>query len=111
MLPTWLLLFAIQTNHSLTLRQGTYESLLFRVDTGSPEQVQFTTAGNPPPGMIFENTPCHKPGEENCVAMASANGIYLDGVPESAGTFHFTINAKQGDQQTSREFTVTVKEK
>lgn len=108
-LTLFLLTFAVRTDHALLLTQNTYAAILFRADTGTPDRVEFTTSGNLPPGMIFENVPCHKPGQQNCPAMASANGLYLDGVPETSGSYHLSIRAQMGDQTASQDFTVVVK--
>jgi hypothetical protein len=108
-----LLLVTLSAYQSLTVNQNTYSVIFFRADTSEktvpPLPVEITTSGDVPPGMMFENAPCHKPGLENCPAMAAANGIYLDGVPEKAGSYQITINAKIGEEQSSRRFTITVK--
>jgi hypothetical protein len=105
----------IQTKDSLTLTAGTYRSLLFRAakstdEQGNPIPYTFRTSGEPPKGMIFEGYPCHKPGLENCPALASSDGIYLDGVPEAAGSYRISIRAETvtGESGT-REFVITVK--
>jgi hypothetical protein len=108
-----LLLITLRADQTLTVNQNTYASIFFRADTSEknvpPLPVEITTSGDVPPGMIFENTPCNKPGLKNCPAMAVANGIFLDGVPEKAGQYQITINAKIGEEQRSEHFTVTVR--
>jgi hypothetical protein len=108
-----LLLITLRADQSLIVNQNTYASIFFRADTSEktvpPLPLEITTSGEVPPGMIFENAPCHKPGLENCPAMAAANGIYLDGVPEKAGRYQIAINAKIGKEQRSEHFIVSVR--
>lgn len=106
----------IRAQQTLILTAGTYSAILFQAEAASgdkpriPASYQFETAGDVPPGMFFESYPCHKPGQENCPALASSDGIYLDGVPSAPGSFKVTIKASALNGETaSREFTITVK--
>jgi hypothetical protein len=106
---------SVRTKDSLVIAENRYASILFTAEsslpnTAAPDQFSFRTAGDPPPGMIFESYPCHKPGVENCQALASSDGIYLDGVPTTAGSYHFTITAKDAAGHSGKEqFTIAVK--
>lgn len=108
---------SIQTRGSLSLRQGTYSSLLFIAEpartpgSNLPAQYRFTEAGATPPGMRFETYPCNKPDMKVCPQLATANGVYLDGTPEQTGSYTFVITAFDVIAQTtaSQQFTVVVK--
>ncbi|HEX4164297.1 MAG TPA: putative Ig domain-containing protein [Bryobacteraceae bacterium] len=113
-----LLLFAspitIHTSDSCVLAKDTYASILFAAkgapNTGVPTQFSFHTSGKTPPGMIFEGYPCHQPGKQNCQALASADGIYLDGTPATAGSYRVSITAQDPAGNTrTQAFTITVK--
>lgn len=105
----------IRPQQSLVVSAGRYSRILFRAehsdsDAQVPASYAFKTSGSLPPGMVFENYPCQKPGEKNCPALASADGIYLDGVPTAPGSYKLTIKAIAPSGETAeREFTVTVK--
>ena len=107
----------IHARQGLTITAGTYSSILFQAeyngDTQAPSlplQYEFHTSGDMPPGMLFENYPCNKPGQQNCPALASSDGIYLDGVPRAAGSYRVTISARTpGGEAGERDFTITVK--
>ena len=106
----------IRAQHTLILTAGVYSAILFQAEAANGEKpqipvtYQFKTTGEVPPGMVFESYPCHKPGEENCPALASSDGIYLDGVPATPGSYKITIKASAPDgESVSREFTITVK--
>jgi hypothetical protein len=108
----------ISTKDSLTIVQGSYSSLLFTARWQSPPEgpvpvaFRFETAGEVPPGMIFEPYPCHKPNQKNCPALARADGIYLDGVPTQSGSFQITVTVSDGQgHSVSQRFTVVVNPK
>ena len=108
----------VSTKDSLTIWQGSYSSLLFTVTSPAPSEgpvpvaIRFETAGEVPPGMIFEPYPCHQPNQKNCPALARADGIYLDGVPTQSGSFQVTITATEGQRHpVSQRFTVVVNPK
>jgi hypothetical protein len=108
---------SVQTLDSLSLRQGTYSSLLFTGEpvrtpgSNLPVQYRFTESGATPPGMRFESYPCNKPDRKVCPQLARANGVYLDGTPEQAGSYTFVITALDVVARTkaSQQFTVVVK--
>ena len=66
----------VSTKDSLTLWQGSYSSLLFTASFQRPPEgpvpaaFRFETSGEVPSGMIFEPYPCHKPNQQNCLAIA-----------------------------------------
>lgn len=107
---------SIQTRDSLSLRQGTYSSLLFTAEPSAtpgsnlPAQYRFSESGATPPGMRFENYPCNKSGMKACPQIARANGVYLDGTPEVPGSYTFVITALDVITRTtaSQQFKVTV---
>ncbi len=104
----------IRTLDSLILAKGRYASILFQAEsmssTGVPARFTFRTSGDVPPGMVFESYPCHKPGLENCTALASVDGIYLDGTPRTAGTYRVRITATGSERNTGvSEFSLKVK--
>ncbi len=106
---------SISTRNSLSLAENEYSVILFTAipvkapDTHIPIQYQFTTTGELPPGMIFEGYPCHRPNTTVCPALASSNGVYLDGVPTSAGSYEVTITATDGQGgKSSKRFTVVI---
>jgi hypothetical protein len=106
---------SIRAKDPLTVTENKYASILFRAEssspkTGVPDQFSFKTAGDPPPGMVFESYPCHKPNMVHCTALASSDGIYLDGVPSKVGSYRVTITAKSaaGGSRAS-QFTVSVR--
>jgi hypothetical protein len=108
----------VSTKDSLTIMQGSYSSLLFMASSPSPPEgsapaaFRFETAGEVPPGMIFEPYPCHQPNQQNCPALARADGIYLDGVPTQSGSFQITVAVKDGQgHAVSQRFTVVVNPK
>jgi hypothetical protein len=104
----------ISTKDSLELAPNIYTSILFTAKTSTksevPLQYHFTESGQTPPGMIFESYPCNKPGQTVCPSIASSDGIYLDGVPGSSGSYTVTITAidVNGDQ-ASKTFTIRVR--
>jgi hypothetical protein len=109
---------AVSTKDSLTIGQGSYSSILFTVSSRSPLEgpvpraIRFETAGEVPPGMVFEPYPCHKPKQQNCPAIARADGIYLDGVPTQSGSFRITVAVHDGQGHAiSQQFTVVVNPK
>ncbi len=104
----------IRTLDSLIIAKGRYASILFQAEsmssTGVPTRFTFRTSGDVPPGMVFESYPCHKPGLENCTALASLDGIYLDGTPRTAVTCRVRITAADAERKSgAREFNLTVK--
>ena len=106
---------SLSTQHSLSLQQGAYASVLFlaaparSANTNLPLQYRFTESGNIPPGMVFESAPCHKPHTKVCSQLASTNGIFLDGTAAQTGSYTFVITATTIDRRTvSKQFTVTV---
>jgi hypothetical protein len=108
----------VSTKDSLTIVQGSYSSLLFTArlqhppDGPAPVAFRFETAGEVPPGMIFEPYPCHQPNQQNCPAIARADGIYLDGVPTQSGSFQITVTVSDGQRHSvSQRFTVVVNPK
>ncbi len=114
MLPVLLFSLLLHAHGSLDLTAHTYAVIRFHAESAPkkdiPSQITFSTAGTAPPGMVFESYPCHRPGEKNCAALASADGIYLDGTPTRPGAYRIRITAKDLQGATvSREFMVTVK--
>jgi hypothetical protein len=108
----------VSTKDSLTIVQGSYSSILFTASFQNPPEgpapaaFRFETSGDVPPGMIFEPYPCHQPNQQNCPAIARADGIYLDGVPTQSGSFQITITASEGQRHSvSQRFTVVVNPK
>jgi hypothetical protein len=108
----------VSTKDPLTIVQGNYSSLLFTArlqhppDGPAPAAFRFETAGEVPPGMVFEPYPCHKPNQQNCPALARADGIYLDGVPTQSGSFQITVTVSDGQgHAVSQRFTVVVNPK
>lgn len=106
----------ITTNDSLLLSEGTYGSILFTAsstpppDSQEPATIRFETSGDIPAGMLFERYPCNKPDTIACPALASSDGIYLDGVPRQSGSFQITITATNEQQgEVTKQFTVVVK--
>lgn len=107
---------SIDTKDSLSLTESVYSSILFTASptntsqSNVPIQYQFAGSGKPPEGMIFESYPCNKPGRSTCPQIASSNGIFLDGVPTSPGSYRVSVTATGPDGRTcARLFTVTVK--
>ena len=103
----------IYTRDSLRLVTGVYASILFtaksRTQSSVPVQYSFSQSGGAPPGMIFEGYPCNKPGKFVCPQLASADGVYLDGVPTASGSYRVTIVATRPDGSKGfRAFTVNV---
>lgn len=105
----------IHTQDSLSLKQGIYSALYFVAEPARapnselPMQYQLTGSGATPPGMKFEPYPCNKPGMKVCPQVATSNGVYLDGVPQEAGSYSFVIIAIDADERrASQEFTVVV---
>ena len=104
----------ISTRDSLHLVKGVYASILFTAKSGAqskvPVQYSFSQSGDAPPGMVFESYPCNKPGQSVCPQLASADGVYLDGVPAAAGSYRVTIVATGPDgNKASRAFAVIVR--
>jgi hypothetical protein len=106
---------SIHTRDALSLRQGSYSSLLFVAEparapgSNLPMQYELTESGATPPGMKFEAYPCNKPGTTVCQQVATSNGIYLDGTPGEAGSYTFVITATDVDRRSaSQQFTVVV---
>ncbi len=106
----------ISTDSSLALMRNVYATIRFTAK-GNPEAnlpvlYHFTQTGNPPPGMIFESYPCNKPNREVCPSVASADTIFLDGTPTSAGSYTVTINVRDAKgNESSQNFTITVSER
>jgi Putative Ig domain len=105
---------SIHARDSLSLRQGTYASVLFVAepartpDSNLPLQYRFTESGVTPPGMKFETYPCNKPGRIVCSQLAISNGIFLDGTPTETGSYTFVITAADAAERASQQFTVIV---
>ena len=104
---------AITTKDSLSVKKGMYASILFtasKAETqGVPQSFTFKESGNAPPGMRFESYPCNKPGFSPCPALARADGVFLDGVPQAAGSYSFEITATDPEgNNTKQGFTVKV---
>lgn len=104
----------VSTKDSLRLAEGTYSSILFTATPSTrmrmPVQYSFVESGFAPSGMIFESYPCNKPGQSICPQLARSDGIYLDGVPSSPGSFEVTITAADPDgNKASRRFSIVVK--
>src|SRR3954452_4879206 len=108
----------VSTKDPLTIWQESYSSILFMArfqrppDGPAPVAFRFETSGEVPPGMVFEPYPCHKPNQQNCTAIARADGIYLDGVPTQSGSFQITVAVSDGQGHAiSQQFTVVVNPK
>ena len=108
-------IISVTTHDSTTIRQGTYSSIFFVAEParapGStlPLQYQFAESGETPPGMKFETYPCNKPDTKVCPQVASANGVFLDGVPTAAGSYTVVITAVDlAKKRASRQFTIVV---
>lgn len=106
---------SVTTHDSTTIRQGTYSSIFFVAeparapDSTLPLEYQFTESGETPPGMKFETYPCNKPDIKVCPQIASANGVFLDGVPSAAGSYTIVITAVDlAKKRASRQFTIVV---
>jgi hypothetical protein len=106
---------SVTTHDSTTIQQGTYCSIFFVAEParapGStlPVEYQFTESGETPPGMKFETYPCNKPDIKVCPQLATANGIFLDGVPSAAGSYTVVITAVDlAKKGASRQFTIVV---
>lgn len=104
----------VSTRDSLILTQGAYSSILFTAKSSTrarvPVQYSFVESGAAPPGMIFENYPCNKPGHAACPQLASSDGIFLDGIPSSPGSYDVTIAATGPDgSKGSQSFTIIIK--
>ncbi len=114
MLALFLLSLTLHAHGSLVLATHTYAVIRFQVASvpkpDIPAQFTFQTDGVPPPGMVFESYPCHRPGTKNCAALASADSVYLNGVPTTPGSYRVGITAKDPRGHTlSQKFTVVVK--
>ena len=104
----------VSTKHSLSLTTDVYASILFTASghgpNGIPSLYRFSESGNIPPGMIFETYPCNKPDHPPCLSVAKPDGIFLDGVPSTAGSYNIQITATDSKgNKASRRFVVTVK--
>ncbi|HSU60382.1 MAG TPA: putative Ig domain-containing protein [Bryobacteraceae bacterium] len=104
----------ISTRDSLSLAGGLYVSILFTASghgpNGVPSLYRFSESGHIPPGMIFEAYPCNKPDHPPCPSVAKPDGIFLDGVPSTAGSYNIQITATDSKgNKASRRFVVTVK--
>ncbi|HEY7303271.1 MAG TPA: putative Ig domain-containing protein [Bryobacteraceae bacterium] len=99
----------------MSLSKSEYASILFTASgdsDGVPVLYRFEESGDIPPGMIFESSPCNKPGHPVCPSMARADGIFLDGAPEAAGSYVVTITARNSKGGgITEKFTITVSEK
>jgi hypothetical protein len=108
---------SIQTQDSLSVAKGIYSSIFFTAVPATkpgdelPIQYQLTGSGSPP-GMIFEAYPCNKPNKDVCPAVASANGIFLDGVPTAPGSYDVELTATDGASGNKgyAHFTLTIKD-
>jgi hypothetical protein len=106
---------SVTTHDSTTIRQGTYSSIFFVAEparasnSNLPVEYQFTESGETPPGMKFEAYPCNKPDTKVCPQLASANGVFLDGVATPAGSYTVVITAVDlAKERASRQFTIVV---
>src|SRR6185312_454253 len=105
---------SVSTKHSLSLTTDVYASILFTASGQSPNRIpslyRFSESGHIPPGMIFEAYPCNKPDHPSCPSVAKPDGIFLDGVPSTAGSYNIQITATDSKgNKASRRFVVTVK--
>jgi len=105
---------SIKTRDSLSLTKGIYSSIFFgAVPANAPEDKMPTqyhlTGSGAPPGMIFEPYPCNKPNTEVCPSLASSDGIFLDGVLTTPGSYEAKITATDASGRKGfARFTITV---